>query len=71
METTGLCTMSLWALRKLLSFIPDVFNFLMTFSGGLISQVLVIIFLVKILPLFAALFEKAAKAFIWLMRKFE
>lgn len=71
METVGLCTMSLWALRKLLSFLPTVFNYLMTFSGGLISQVIVIFFMVKILPILADLFEKAVKAFIWFMHKFE
>lgn len=71
METVGLCTMSLWALRKMLSLVPNVFEFLMSFSGGLISQFLIIIFIVKIVPLFAVLFEKAIKAFIWLMHKFE
>ena len=71
MEAAGIFTYCLWALRKLLSFIPDIFNFLMTFSGGLISQIIVIFFLVKIVPLFAEWFEKAVKAFIWLMHKFE
>ena len=71
METVGLCTMSLWALRKILSFVPDVFDLLMSFSGGLISQFLIIFFIMKIVPIFAVLFEKAVKAFIWLMHKFE
>lgn len=63
--------MSLWALRKILSLVPNVFEFLMSFSGGLISQFLIIIFIMKIVPLFAVLFEKAIKAFIWFMHKFE
>lgn len=71
METVGLCTMSLWALRKILSFVPDVFDLLMSFSGGLISQFLIIFFIMKIVPIFAVLFEKTIKAFIWLMHKFE
>ena len=71
METVGLCTMSLWALRKILSFVPDVFDLLMSFSGGLISQFLIIFFIMKIVPIFAVLFEKAIKEFIWLMHKFE
>ncbi len=70
-NTVGIAQMSLWAVRKILEFLPNVFNFLMSFSGGLISQILVIIFLVKIVPIFADIFEKLVKAFIWFMHKFE
>ena len=71
METVGILTMCLWLARKALEFLPKIFDVLMSFSGGLISQLLVIFICVKIVPLFAVLFEKIVRAFIWLMHKFE
>lgn len=71
METVGLFTMSLWALRKILSFLPNIYNFLISFSGGLMSQVIVIFLIVKIVPIFAVVLEKVARLFVWLMHKFE
>ena len=71
MQTVGLFTIALWAVRKVISFLPKIFEILTTFSGGLISQLLVLFFCIKILPLFVELFVKGVQAFVWLLHKFE
>lgn len=71
MQTVGLCTMSLWLVRKILDILPRIAEYLMSFSGGLASQLILIFICVKVVPIFAELFEKAVKAFIWFLHKFE
>lgn len=71
MQTVGLFTMALWAVRKVVSFLPSIFDVLTNLSGGLISQLLVIFFCIKILPLFVELFVKGVQAFVWFLHKFE
>jgi hypothetical protein len=67
----GIFSLTWFAVKSMYHLLIEILKIVSNLSGGLMSQLIAIVALVFLLPLFATVVEKGYFVFMWLLHHFE